>query len=330
MPAALPLHFLSFEPDFASPKLVEAYDEVALWSAMFGLLLLDEVPLRGVTHALDVGCGTGFPLIELAERLGPAAEVHGLDPWSGGLGRAAAKIAVRETPNVTLHEGSASEMPFAASSFDLIVSNLGLNNFDDRAAAVRECRRVARPGATLALTTNLRGHMRELYDVFDEVLRDVLPEDAAALERLRAHVEHRATVAGIRDLLESGGFEVVRVVEREGTMRFANGTALFNHYFIRLGFLDAWKQVVPANEPAVFTELLRRLDAAGELRLTIPMAYVEAKLSALAGSGQGSVVSGQGNPARARVPPEAKVSDGSSQLAGEPGESDGPPLTRAI
>ncbi|HWS71693.1 MAG TPA: class I SAM-dependent methyltransferase, partial [Thermoanaerobaculia bacterium] len=152
-----PLDFLSFTPDFASPALVEAYDELPLWSAMFGLLLLDEVPLRGVSRALDVGCGTGFPLIELAERLGPAAEVHGLDPWSGGLSRAATKIAVRETPNVTLHDGSATAMPFDDASFDLIVSNLGLNNFDDRVAAVRECRRVARAGATLALTTNLQG-----------------------------------------------------------------------------------------------------------------------------------------------------------------------------
>src|SRR5207253_11134144 len=145
---------------------------------------------------------------------------------------------------VTLHDGSATAMPFADASFDLIVSNLGLNNFDDRVAAVRECRRVARAGATLALTTNLQGHMRELYDVF----ADVLEGDDAALERLHVHIDHRATVADVRELLEGGGFEVVRVVEREGSMRFANGTALFNHYFIRLGFLEAWRNVVPGRE----------------------------------------------------------------------------------
>jgi SAM-dependent methyltransferase len=240
---------------------------------MFGLLLLEEVPLAGVARALDVGCGTGFPLIELAERLGPAAKVHGLDPWKQGMRRAAAKLAVRGTPNVTLHEGSASSMPFPDATFDLIVSNLGLNNFDDRAAAVRECRRVARPGATLALTTNLQGHMRELYDVFAEVLAD----DAAASARLRAHIEHRATIDSVRELLTAGGFTVTRVVERESSMRFANGTALFNHYFIRLGFLAGWKEVVQDREREIFAELLRRLDAAGELRLTIPMAYVDAR-----------------------------------------------------
>ena len=139
------LAFLDFDPDFNSPQVIAAYDEVALWSAMFGLLLLEEVPLANVTSALDVGCGTGFPLIELAERLGDRAHVHGIDPWSGGLKRAAEKIASRGTPNVTLHEGSATAMPFADATFDLIVSNLGVNNFDDRAAAIRECRRVASP-----------------------------------------------------------------------------------------------------------------------------------------------------------------------------------------
>jgi SAM-dependent methyltransferase len=268
-----PSRFLDFRIDFASPAVVSAYDELPLWSAMFGLLLLGEVPLPSTGRVLDIGCGTGFPLIELAERLGPAADVHGIDPWSQALARAAEKIAVRQTPNVTLHEGSAAALPFADASFDLLVSNLGVNNFDDAAAVLRECRRVARPGATLALTTNLQGHMRELYAAFAELLTD----DDAARERLRLHVGHRATVASVRQLLDAGGFDVVRVVEREAAMRFASGSALFDHYFIKLGFLDGWKSVVPGREAELLTALRDALDArGGEVRLTIPMAYVEA------------------------------------------------------
>jgi SAM-dependent methyltransferase len=168
-------------------------------------------------------------------------------------------------------------MPVPAATFDLIVSNLGVNNFEDRFAAIRECRRVARDGATLALTTNLQGHMRELYSVFAEVLRN----DDDAFQRLSAHIEHRGTVASVRELLETGGFTVTRVVEREGAMRFADGTALFNHHFIKLGFLDAWKKIVPGKEREVFARLRDALDdlavSNGELRLTIPMAYVEAR-----------------------------------------------------
>jgi ubiquinone/menaquinone biosynthesis C-methylase UbiE len=272
------LSFLALEPDFSSPQLLAAYDELPLWSAMFGLLLLEEVPLSGVTNVLDVGCGTGFPLIELAERLGPRAQVHGIDPWSAGLARAAEKIASRGTRNVTLHEGSASSMPFANSTFDLIVSNLGVNNFDDREAAIRECRRVAPDGATLALTTNLQGHMHEFYEVFERILET---EDDDARERLRAHVAHRATVTSVRALLENGGFSITRVVQREGVMRFADGTALLNHHFIKLGFLDGWKKVVPGRERIVFARLRDALNdlaaRQGELRLTIPMAYIEAR-----------------------------------------------------
>jgi arsenite methyltransferase len=272
------LGFLDFVPDLSSPRIITAYDELPLWSAMFGLLLLDEVPMTGVKNALDVGCGTGFPLIELAERFGARTEVHGLDVWSQALKRAAEKIESRETRNVTLHEGSASAMPFADETFDLIVSNLAVNNFDDRTASIRECRRVAKRGAKIALTTNLQGHMQEFYEVFGQILDSCADDEARS--NLREHVAHRATVAGVRDLLESAGFSVNRVVERTSRMRFANGSALFNHHFIKLGFLDGWKKVVPGREQEVFLPLQRKLDEmaakTGGLTLTIPMAYIEA------------------------------------------------------
>ena len=272
------LDYLNSDVDLSSPAAVAAYDELPLWSAMFGLLLLEHVPLAGTNVALDVGCGTGFPLIELADRLGPSAHVHGVDPWGAALARAREKLAARRTPNVTLHEAYGAAMPFGDKTFDLIVSNVGLNNFDDAAAVVRECRRVARDGATLALTTNLQGHMAELYDVFREILTDAAED--TALQRLGDHIAGRATVDGTRALLEGGGFIVTRVIERSACMRFASGTALLNHYFIRLGFLPAWKSVAAGSEVATFSRLQERLDLLAldndGLSLTIPMAYVEA------------------------------------------------------
>jgi arsenite methyltransferase len=272
------LGFLQFKVDLSSPQILAAYDELPLWSAMFGLLLLEHVPLKHVNVALDVGCGTGFPLIELAERLGPSAHVHGIDPWVAALTRAKEKIASRGTGNVTVHEGVATNLPFPDGSLDLIVSNLGVNNFDDPAGSMRECRRVAKSGGVLALTTNMRGHMQEFYEVFNRVLDE--RGDVKARQLLHEHVDHRATVPIVRKLLEDAHFSVKRVVEKTSRMRFANGDALFNHHFIKLGFLDAWKNVVPGREAEVFTHLERALNEAanrvGELQLTIPMAYVEA------------------------------------------------------
>jgi hypothetical protein len=38
---------------------------------------------------------------------------------------------------------------------------------------MRECRRVAKSGGVLALTTNLRDHMQEFYEVFNRVLDEL-------------------------------------------------------------------------------------------------------------------------------------------------------------
>ena len=94
-------------------------------------------------------------------------------------------------------------------------------------------------------------------------------EDDDDLTRLEEHIHHRATVPNVRALLERNDF----VVEREVVMRFAKGAVLFSHHFIKLGFLDAWKRVVPGKKELFFRKPLNRLT--GEVGLTIPMAYVE-------------------------------------------------------
>ncbi|HYG62478.1 MAG TPA: methyltransferase domain-containing protein [Thermoanaerobaculia bacterium] len=274
------MDYLSFQPDFESPDAVAAYDELPLWSAMFGLLLLRHVPLRRGISVLDVGCGTGFPLLELAQRLGPTCRVHGLDPWEPALERARFKARVWNVRNVEIHQGTAEAMPFPDATFELLVSNLGVNNFDRPEAALAECRRVAKPDARLVLTTNLRGHMEELYQVYAETLRQLGRE--ADLPTLERHVDHRASVESVTTLLETHGFRVVHVHRETETMRFLDGSALLRHYFIQLGFLGGWKGVVaPSDQAEVFKaleeNLNRRAEARGGLGLTIPMVCVEAE-----------------------------------------------------
>jgi arsenite methyltransferase len=267
-------------PDFTAPETVAAFDELPLWSAMAGLFLLEHLPLpRGAT-VLDVGCGTGFPLLELAQRLGAGATVHGLDLWAQALTRARFKAAVIGAANATLTRGDGAAMPFPDARFDLVVSNLGINNFADADAVFAECARVLKRGGRLALTTNVEGHMAELYAVFEAVLAERGAADALAA--LRRHVAHRGTSAAIAEQLGRRGFQVARTVQREFPMRFADGSALLRHYFIRLGFLDGWRAVVkPDAEREIFEALEDRLnDVAaerGELALTVPLAYVEAE-----------------------------------------------------
>jgi ubiquinone/menaquinone biosynthesis C-methylase UbiE len=273
--------YLDREPwDPTRPDVVAAFDELPLWSAMAGLVLLENLPLVRGARVLDVGCGTGFPLLELAQRLGRPATVHGLDRWAPALQRARFKAGVTGVANATLTRGDGAAMPFRDAQFDLVVSNLGINNFADPDAVFRESRRVLRQGGRLALTTNVEGHMAELYAVFEAVLAGRgRPE---ALEALRRHVAYRGTATSIAERLGKAGFRLTRAVERNFPMRFADGGALFRHYFIRLGFLEGWRGIVtPQSEREVFAALETGLNhlavERGELTLTIPLAYVEAE-----------------------------------------------------
>lgn len=63
------------EIDNSALDFGDLYDELPLWSAPFGLLLLDRVPMKSGLTILDVGAGAGFLAVELAQRCGPDARV---------------------------------------------------------------------------------------------------------------------------------------------------------------------------------------------------------------------------------------------------------------
>jgi ubiquinone/menaquinone biosynthesis C-methylase UbiE len=254
------------------------YDELPLWSAPFGQLLLEHVPLRRGMRVLDLACGTGFPLLELAPRLGPTAFAVGVDPWRAGVLRASSKRRAHRIANAVAVIADAAKLPLRSDSIDLIVSNLGVNNLADADAALAECARVAKSGGVLALSTNLRGHWSELYAVFDQTLRELGRDDL--LPKLRTHVDHRSTVDSVRALAGRHGFSTRRVIEGRFAMRFLDGSAFLRHYFVRLAFLPAWRELLPqAAERAVFGRLEANLNALaqrdGALALGVPMAYVE-------------------------------------------------------
>jgi ubiquinone/menaquinone biosynthesis C-methylase UbiE len=266
--------------DFNQPAVANAFDELPLWASRFGALLLDNLPFVRDITVLDVGPGTGFPLFELAHRFGESCRFIGLDPWKAALDRAMTKRRYYQwLKHLYLIQGDASRLPLPDASVGLITSNLGINNFDDPPAAMTECARVAQRGARLVLTTNITGHMREFYTVFAAVLRDFGNYEYE--ERLAANEAHRGTVESVRALIEGGGFQVARVIRESFPIRYADGSALLRHSLTRIGFLPAWRAVVdPADEQTVFAELEKRLNVLaaeqGELRVTIPMLYVEA------------------------------------------------------
>jgi SAM-dependent methyltransferase len=124
--------------------------EPAAWAEMYEPRLrplyeaaLDALePLAGAT-LLDAGCGAGFSLRLAAER---GARVAGLDAAAPLL-----ELARTGVPYADLRVGGIEELPFEASSFDVVYAFNAIQYADEPAVAVAELARVCRPGGRVAI-----------------------------------------------------------------------------------------------------------------------------------------------------------------------------------
>ncbi len=219
---------------------------------------------EGNLNVLDVGCGLGFPLTEIAMRLGSSSKVFGIDPWRAGLGRIKHKSRVYELSNVTVIEGRAECMPFVGDSFDLIVSNNGMNNVGDLEEALSECRRVMRRSAQFVFNFNTEQTFSEFYRVFRDVLGDLGLSKYE--QKLSEHIHSkRRPVSEFHELLGKNGFRINTELEDLFHYRFFDATALLKHFFIRLAFIPSWKNVVPVDvQEEVFSRIEMKLNSASK------------------------------------------------------------------
>lgn len=251
-------------------------DELPLWSAPFGLKLLEMIRMSSQTNLLDIGFGFGFPLLEAAMRMGEQAKAFGIDPWDLAIEKTSEKIKYYGLKNVEIVKGVAENLPYANDFFDLVISNNGINNVTDIPATFSECYRVAKPGAQFVFTMNLDTTMKEFYKVFKKVLKENDLHDS--IEQLNTHIyEKRKPVKYMKKWLKKSGFEISKLSIDSFSYRFSDGTAMLNHYFIRFGFLDAWVKMLPPDRmEEIFDQVERRLNKMaaneGELRITIPFA----------------------------------------------------------
>ena len=120
--------------------------------------VLDGLALRGDEHILDLGCGRGAVL---AARYVPRGRAVGIDIWSTRDQSGNAMAATKENAaiegvadRVELHTADMRQLPFAANSFDLIMSSVAIHNIGTEAGrdrALDEAWRVLRPGGRLLI-----------------------------------------------------------------------------------------------------------------------------------------------------------------------------------
>jgi arsenite methyltransferase len=259
--------YINDKYNFQTARGSSIIDEVPLWSAPFGLDLLSQIEYKNNLKVLDIGFGTGFPLIEIAQRLGNI--------------RTQQKIDFYGFKNIRLIKGEAESIPLKNKSIDLIVSNNGVNNVSDISKVFSECRRISKPGAQFIISVNLNKTLFEFYGLYREVLLGYKLYDE--IKRVNKHIyEKRKPVTYIKKLFTQNGFEIIRVIRKKFIMKFKDGTAFFNHSLIKIGFLPNWEILLNEKDRRkVFNDVERRLNTIsgknGYVEMTIPYMVVNAK-----------------------------------------------------
>jgi ubiquinone/menaquinone biosynthesis C-methylase UbiE len=116
------------------------------WSRQLAPRFLEWLGVKAGCDWLEVGCGTGALSAEILARCQPRSQV-GVDLSEGFINLARQKV---EGPGINFRVGDAQDLPFEASSYDVVVSALVLNFIPDRHKAMLEMRRVCRPGGIIA------------------------------------------------------------------------------------------------------------------------------------------------------------------------------------
>lgn len=225
----------------------EIYDELPLWAAPFGMMLLDKVPYKKNQKVLDIGAGCGFPSIDLAMRLGNTCMVYAVDPWISGINRIKKKIDFYQVNNYNIIEAEAEKLPFQDNYFDLVISNNGLNNVQDLVKSLSEIYRVMKTDSSLIFTTNGNQTFDTFYEIFKEYAKSRNRSDVFI--KIINHIDNKRKPAkDISELLEKTGFKLNEIDYSSVTWKFNDGISFFNHYFINYYFLPAWKEIIPADE----------------------------------------------------------------------------------
>ena len=113
---------------------------------------------------LDIGCGAGFDTLQAAWHVGPAGRVIAVDMTDAMLAKARTGAAALGLANVDVRHGYAEDLPVDDASIDVVISNGVINLTPDKMGAMKEIRRVLKPGGR--------------FQIGDIIVHKEVPQDA--------------------------------------------------------------------------------------------------------------------------------------------------------
>jgi ubiquinone/menaquinone biosynthesis C-methylase UbiE len=262
------------------------YDEMAGGYATFWAPVLRDAAERVLDHLaptldgrrgvelLDVGTGTGTLAIAAIERW-PGISVTGIDP-SGGMLEVAAATAAERLPPAAARRfrrrvAPADRLPFDDASFDAAMSSFVLQLVPSRAAALREIRRVLRPGGVMAWVAWQRTN--RAFEP-DRLANEVLDEFGFDPPEPDARPGDIASPASASSTMRRAGFRDVRAWI--GECRYSWDAAGYLAFLTRFDEQSLFDELERDERMEIERTILGRLErlSLDDLTLRLPVVYV--------------------------------------------------------
>ena len=212
-------------------------------------LMLDMVTLSPGDRVLDVACGTGLVSLRLADAVGAEGEVVGIDISERMVETARRISADRGVGHARFVHSGAEQLLFADDSFDAAVCALGLMYVPEPVDALREMRRLLKPGGSVAAAVwgaRQRCGWAEIFPITDaRVDSDVCPL-----------FFHLGTQDVLAQALETAGFAEVRLRRLATTLRYESARKALAAVFEGGPVALAYSRFDPATRRAVHAEYL--------------------------------------------------------------------------
>ncbi len=223
-----------------------------------GRIAIERLGVAAGERVLDVGCGCGQTLLQLAELVSPSGHVLGVDISPPMLARAQERVAGQPTIAVVLAD--AQTYAFAPGAFDALYSRFGVMFFDDSPAAFRNLRAAARPGARMSFVCWQDLAKNPWASRPLEAVMRLLPESAMPdmLRAGRPGPFFMSDPARVRAILGAGGWKDVSLEPVEMPLHLGGAATLDEvvEYSLQIGpaaraMTDAPEALKPALEAAL-------------------------------------------------------------------------------
>jgi len=135
------------------------------------------VALSGIqagAHVLDVCTGTGELAFPLARQVGPRGSVIGADFCEEMLDRAKIKSGTRYQ-NLSFIVSDAKQVPFPDNTFDAVTVAFGMRNIPDTSLALKEIKRVLKPGGKFVCLELTRPQVRWFRAMYEWYVFRIMP-----------------------------------------------------------------------------------------------------------------------------------------------------------